>query len=122
MTDEELLSHGDFAAFYARHAPDLLVFLVRRLDGQTELAADLCAETFAAALIDRRRFDAARGPAVVCLYGIARHKLGDARRRGVAEARARERLGIPRLQLTDEAIERIDALVDARASALVTQL
>ena len=125
MTDEELLQRGDadaFAAFYARHAPDLLVFLVRRLDGQTELAADVCAETFAAALIDRGRFDASLGPAIAWLYGIARHKLSDAQRRGVAEVRARERLGIPRFQLSDEAIERIDALVDARASVLVADL
>lgn len=125
VSDEELLERGDadaFAEFYARHAPGLLVFLVRRLGGQTELAADLCAETFAAVLVDRRRFDAAAGPALGWLYGIARHKLIDAQRRGVAEVRARERLGLPRLQLTDEAIERIDALVDVRASALLAEL
>ena len=125
MSDEELLRSGEadgFATFYERHAPDLLVFLVRRLDGRTELAADVCAETFAAALVDRDRFDASRGPAIGWLYGIARHKLSDAQRRGVAESRARKRLGIPRLQLTDEALERIEGLVDGRATALVASL
>jgi len=125
VTDEDLLEREDadaFAEFYARHVGDVLVFLVRRLDGQIELAADVCAETFAAALIDRSRFDPALGPAAGWLYGIARHKLVDAQRRGAAETRARERLGLPRLHLTDEAIERIDALVDVRASALVEEL
>jgi RNA polymerase sigma-70 factor (ECF subfamily) len=92
------------------------------MGGQTELAADVCAETFAAALIDLRRFDPSVGPALGWLYGIARHKLVDAQRRGAAETRARERLGMPRLQLTDEAIERIDALVDVRASTLLDEL
>jgi RNA polymerase sigma-70 factor (ECF subfamily) len=124
-TDEELLAAADadaFTEFYRRHAPALLAHLVRRLRGQTELAADVCAETFAAALIDVRRFDPSVGPALAWLYGIARHKLADAQRRGIAEARARERLGIPRLQLTDEAIERIEALADLRASGLLDEL
>src|SRR5690242_9986425 len=93
MDDEELLAAGDadaFALFYRRHAAALLAFLVRRAGGQVELAADVCAETFAAALIGVDRFDPALGPASGWLYGIARHKLADAQRRGVAEARARE--------------------------------
>jgi RNA polymerase sigma factor (sigma-70 family) len=123
MDDEELLDHADaFARFYRRHAGPLLGFLVRRLGGQVELAADVCAETFAAALIDAGHYDPARGPASAWLYGIARHKLADAQRRGVAEARAREKLGIPRLQLTDEAIERIEALADVRAMPLLDEL
>jgi RNA polymerase sigma-70 factor (ECF subfamily) len=125
MEDEELLTDGGadaFALFYRRHAAALLAFLVRRLGGQVELAADVCAETFAAALIDVRRFDPARGPASAWLYGIARHKLADAQRRGVAEARARERLGIPRLHLTDEAIERVEALIDVQAMPLLDEL
>jgi len=127
MDDDDLLvaaaTDADaFARFYRRHAAALLAFLVRRLGGQVELAADVCAETFAAALIDVRRYDPALGPATGWLYGIARHKLYDAQRRGVAEVRARERLGIPRLQLTDEALERIEALVDSRALPLLDEL
>jgi DNA-directed RNA polymerase specialized sigma24 family protein len=62
MTDEDALAAaaGDpdaFAVFYRRHAAGLLAFLVRRLAGQVELAADVCAEAFATALVDVRRFD-----------------------------------------------------------------
>jgi RNA polymerase sigma factor (sigma-70 family) len=127
MTDDEALAAAThdpdaFAVFYRRHAAGLLAFLVRRLGGEVELAADVCAETFATALIDARRFDPALGPAVGWLYGIARHKLADAQRRGVAEARARERLGIPRMHLTDAAIERIEALIDLTAIPLLEEL
>ena len=79
VSDEELLvaSVGDeeaFAAFYRRHARPVAGFFMRRT-GDGELAADLTAETFAAALASRRRFDPVKGPAVGWLYGIARHKL-----------------------------------------------
>lgn len=53
-----------FAVFYRRHERLLLGFFMRRT-GEPELAADLAAETFAAALVSVRRFDAARGPALV---------------------------------------------------------
>jgi hypothetical protein len=58
VSDEELLvaSVGDeeaFAAFYRRHARPLAGFFMRRT-GDGELAADLTAETFAAALASRR--------------------------------------------------------------------
>jgi RNA polymerase sigma-70 factor (ECF subfamily) len=127
MDDDALLAAAAtdadaFAVFYRRHAAALLAFLVRRLGGQVELAADVCAETFAAALIGVGRHDPELGPASAWLYGIARHKLYDAQRRGVAEARARERLGIPRLQLTDEALERIEALIDVQAMPLLEEL
>ena len=73
VSDEELLvaSVGDeeaFAAFYRRHARPLAGFFMRRT-GDAELAADLTAETFAAALASRRRFDPAKGAAIGWLYG-----------------------------------------------------
>jgi len=108
--DEDLLV-GDpeaFAAFYRRHAVSLAAFFLRRT-GDREQAADLTAETFAAALQGRRRFDPARGPAVAWLYGIARHQLAHALEKGRVENRARRRLGIPRLALDDEALERVEA-------------
>ena len=113
-TDEELLAAvarepEAFAVFYGRHVRPLLGYLVRRT-GDAELAADLCAETFAAALDGVHRFDPRRGPAVAWLYGIARRLLMDAARRGVVEDRARRRLGMSPLELTDAAIERIEAL------------
>ena len=109
VSDEELLvaSVGDeeaFAAFYRRYARPLAGFFMRRT-GDGELAADLTAETFAAALASRRRFDPARGPAVGWLYGIARHKLARTLEHGRVEDRARRALGMAPLVLDDEAIE-----------------
>jgi RNA polymerase sigma factor (sigma-70 family) len=123
MTDEELLA-GDpeaFAAFYRRHVAPLLGYFLRRT-GNAELAADLTAETFAAALDGLHRFDPARGPAVGWLYGIARRQLGRAARRGAVEDKARRRLGMAPLELTDEAVERIEALAGADATAALAGL
>jgi RNA polymerase sigma factor (sigma-70 family) len=109
-SDADLLK-GDpeaFATFYRRHAVPLAAFFLRRT-GDREQAADLTAETFAAALQGRRRFDPSRGPAVAWLYGIARHQLARALEKGRVETRARRRLGIPPLALDDEALERVEA-------------
>jgi RNA polymerase sigma factor (sigma-70 family) len=109
-SDEHLLMGEPeaFAAFYRRHAVALAAFFLRRT-GNREQAADLTAETFAAALQSRRKFDPDRGSAVGWLYGIARHQLARAMEKGRVETRARRRLGIPRLALDDEALERVEA-------------
>lgn len=63
--DEVLLAARDaasFETFYLRHVEALLVYFARRT-GDPELAADLTAETFAAALAARRRLKPARGSA-----------------------------------------------------------
>jgi RNA polymerase sigma factor (sigma-70 family) len=124
-SDEALLGARDaasFAAFYQRYAETLLAFFSRRTR-DAELAADLTAETFAAALAGRRRFRPEAGPASAWLFGIAMHKLADAQRRGYAERRACRRLGMERLTLDDEDVARIDALGDSvRASALLEVL
>jgi RNA polymerase sigma factor (sigma-70 family) len=125
-TDEELLAAlprepEAFAAFYGRHVRPLLGYFMRRT-GDAELAADLCAETFAAALDGHHRFDPGRGPAVAWLYGIARRLLADAARRGVVEDRARRRLGMAPLVLTDAAIERIEAEAGEVATAALDAL
>jgi RNA polymerase sigma factor (sigma-70 family) len=121
-TDEELLAAvrrepEAFGIFYRRHVSGLLGYFLRRTR-QAELAADLTAETFAAALDGLRRFDARRGPAVAWLYGIARRQLGTALRRGAVEDRARRRLGMAALDLTDAALERIEAEADVATAAL----
>src|SRR3954466_891891 len=120
-SDEALLAALDddpeaFAVFYRRHVTALLAYFVRRTR-DPELAADLCAETFAAALTGAHRFRPERGPAVAWLYGIARRLLAHARRRGAVEDHARRRLGMAPLALTDEALERIETLAAAEASA-----
>ena len=123
-TDEELLlaAREDpraFVAFYRRHAEILLGYHARRC-GDRELAADLTAETFAAALEGLGRFDARRGPASGWLYGIARHLLARALERRRVELRACRRLGIPRIELDEEDFDRVldRASTDARGALL----
>jgi RNA polymerase sigma-70 factor, ECF subfamily len=119
-SDEGLLQAGDapsFERFYVRHVDEMLGFFVRRTR-DAELAADLTAETFAAALKARRRYRADKGTAGAWLYGIALKKLADAQRRGYVERRAQRRLGMERIELTDLDIARIDALADDRTATL----
>jgi RNA polymerase sigma-70 factor (ECF subfamily) len=87
LSDEELLaSHelGSFAVFYRAHVDEVLGFFCRRTR-DAELAADLTAETFAAALAGRRRFRPEAGSATAWLYGIASKQLAA---RGGRAARA----------------------------------
>ena len=124
-SDDELLASlepGSFAVFYRRHVEDLVAFFMRRTR-DAELAADLTAETFAAALVARARFDPGRGSASAWLFGIALNKLARVERREAAERRARRRLGMERIELTDADIERIDALGSGeRAHVLLERL
>jgi len=124
-TDEQLLTRGDaasFERFYLRNVDELLGFFARRTR-DAELAADLTAETFAAALTARRRYRPQKGSAGAWLYGIALKKLADAQRRGYAERRACRRLGLERIELTDADVAHIEALGEQpTASALVELL
>jgi RNA polymerase sigma factor (sigma-70 family) len=126
-TDEELVAAvrrepEAFGVFYRRHVSALLGYFLRRTR-QAGLAADLTAETFAAALAARRRYRPQKGAANAWLYGIALKKLADAQRRGYAERRARRRLGMERLDLRDDDIARIEQLGDAdHATLLVDEL
>jgi len=104
ISDERLLElAGDdraaFAAFYRRHVEWVLRFCARRTR-DVEVAADLTAEVFAAALLSAPRFRAERGSARNWLLGIAIHKLANLERRGAVERRARQRLGIETYALT----------------------
>jgi RNA polymerase sigma factor (sigma-70 family) len=124
-SDEDLLAASRaepdaFAVLYRRHVAALLAYFMRRTR-DAELAADLTAETFAAALDGAHRFRAGKGPAAAWLYGIARRQLSHALRRGAVEDRARRRLGMAPLTLTDEAIERVEALAAADATAAILQ-
>jgi RNA polymerase sigma factor (sigma-70 family) len=119
-SDEDLLIASDPASFedlYVRHVDGMLGFFARRTR-DAELAADLTAETFAAALASRRRYRPEAGAAGSWLYGIAMKKLADAQRRGYAERRARRRLGMERIELGDADIARIEALGDSAGALL----
>jgi RNA polymerase sigma factor (sigma-70 family) len=113
--DEQLLARARgepsaFGAFYRRHEDRLLGYFLARV-GDPEVAADLTAEAFAAALASAHRFRSrTKKPASAWLFGIARNNLAMSRRSGQVEARARRRLGMAPVVLTDEAIERIAEL------------
>jgi RNA polymerase sigma-70 factor (ECF subfamily) len=86
--------------------------------GDRELAGDLAAEVFAAALLGASRYRPEHASALPWLCGIARFKASESRRKGRAEDRARRRLGIPREQLEDEDIARVDELAAAEPRLL----
>jgi RNA polymerase sigma factor (sigma-70 family) len=114
-SDDKLLAWtpGDpdaFGAFYRRHEDSVLRYMVARVrDG--ELAADLTAETFAAALISAPRFRPRPEPAVAWLFGIARNVLRSSLERRRVDDRARRKLGMPPLVLSDEDVSGIEALL-----------
>jgi RNA polymerase sigma-70 factor (ECF subfamily) len=113
-SDAELLqaSFDDpeaFGAFYDRHVAAVVSFLVRRT-GCAQLAADLTAETFAAAFVTRRRFRKSATTGLPWLLGIARNKLADSLRDERVEDRARRRIGLERTELDDRSLERIEEL------------
>jgi RNA polymerase sigma-70 factor (ECF subfamily) len=117
--DRELLSAcraGDpeaFGVFYVRHRQRILAYLARRVR-QPEVAADLMAETFAAALVATRDRDAPVASAPLAwLFTIARNTLIDSRRRGRVEAEARKRLGLSPLVLDDQDLERVIEIAEA---------
>src|SRR5271163_3957963 len=91
--DSELVAEmasGDetaFAAVYRRYLPLVLRWCLRET-GNRELAADLSAEVFAAALTAARRYRPQRGSVAAWLLGIARNKLAESRRRGRIEESA----------------------------------
>jgi RNA polymerase sigma factor (sigma-70 family) len=123
-TDEELLASGGreaFGAFYDRHARAVLEYFARRTH-DPEAAADLTDETFAAAIVARRRFRPGPLPAAAWLFGIANHKLADFQRRGYAEDRALRRLRVQRPALAEEDSTLIDLLADEVSTQLVAGL
>src|SRR3954454_3078251 len=123
-TDEDLLLSGapeDLGHFYDRYVRSLLAYFPRRTR-DPEPAADLTAETFAAALAARGRFEARAVPASVWLFSIAHHKLTDFHRRGSAEDRMRRRLGIERVLVGADDAQMIRLLGDEVAMELVREL
>jgi RNA polymerase sigma-70 factor (ECF subfamily) len=118
LTDAELLARTArepkaFGAFYRRHERVILRFLMSRCR-DTELTADLAAETFASALEAANRFDPARSgtSAVPWLLTIARNTLLSSVRRGVVADDARRRLGCEPLALDDDALTRVELRAD----------
>ena len=127
MDDADLLSaaaRGDgdaFAAFYRRHDALVLGYLRRRV-GEPELAFDLAAETFAAALLSARRYKAQSGPATAWLLGIAHNKLLESLRRGRVEAAARRKLRLDPIVVDDADLEAVEERAAAGAGRLTRLL
>jgi RNA polymerase sigma factor (sigma-70 family) len=123
--DEALLVAGRrdaaaFGRFYERRVDAVLAFFLRRT-GDRELAADLTAETFAAALSALPRYNPRRSSALAWLFTIAQHKMADSIRRGKVEDRARRRLRLEPLVFSDEDLERVEqraAAADGGAALL----
>ena len=107
----------DVAALYAAHRERLLAFFVRRT-ADTEIALDLWAETFAQAVANRHRFRGGTDDeSAAWLYGIAQRQLAAYLRRGYAEKRAMQRLGLERPPLDPELeaeLERVADLAELR--------
>lgn len=119
LPDPELLAAADpeaFGVFYDRHVLALLGFFYRRT-ACAEMAADLTAETFAAAFVARRRYRDMGPPARAWLIAIGRRKLARSFRGQRVDMRARRRLGMQRIELDDESLERIEELVDLQPLA-----
>lgn len=109
MTAERAL-HDGFDGFYRANLEVVLAFCFART-GDPELAADLAAESFAAALAARDAYSPHRGSPRQWLLGIAAHKTVDALRRGHVERRAQTQLGMAQITWSEddfEYVRRID--------------
>jgi RNA polymerase sigma factor (sigma-70 family) len=108
-----------FGPFYERHAQSLLNYLARRT-GDTEVALDLTAEVFAAALASSDRYREEQAPPRAWLFGIANKKLAASRRRNAIDQAARRRMRMRRIEFSDEGIERVEEVIDASRSGYLS--
>ena len=129
ITDADLLAAtrldpAGFASFYDRYESLIVGYFMRRTR-DPELAADLTAEVFAAALAAAPRYRARTPSAAAWLFTIAQHTLARSIRRGRVEARARHRLGIREaFELEAAQVEEISAAIggDAWVSEALARL
>ena len=95
-----------YAAFFRRHVDDVLA-----CSDDPVVAAEVCAEAFAAVLDGARRFDPARGSAAAWLHALARRELA----RGRVGDRARRRLGMAPLAPGDAFADQLEEELVAAA-------
>ena len=118
-SDAELLvasaSDDDaFSELYRRHAAAVLAYHYRRT-GCAHTAADLTAETFAQAFSSRRRFHDTGAPGRAWLFVLAQRQLGRFARRERVSERYRRRLQLEPVALSNDDVERIEAMADLDA-------
>ncbi len=102
-----------FAAFYDRYETSVVGYFTRRT-GDPEVAADLTAEVFAAALGAAHRYRPETPTAAGWLFTIARNTLAKSVHRGRVEAKARRRIGLSAaVAFTPEELERVEAAASA---------
>ena len=102
-----------FAVFYDRYEHAMLAYFMRRAR-DPEIAADLTAEVFAAALAAAERYQPQAPTAAAWLFTIAHNTLANSVRRGRVEADARRRVGIREaVTLTSEELERVESLTSS---------
>lgn len=105
------------AELYDSHAATLLRWFQARTFS-SEVAADLCAETFAVAIESQHNYDPSRGAPGAWLWGIGRNVLRQYHRSADVDRRARVRLGITTPVVSDDDLDRVDARIDAASLAL----
>jgi RNA polymerase sigma factor (sigma-70 family) len=99
-----------FRDFYVANVQRVVIFFTRRTMN-AEIALDLTGETFAVALQRRRQFRGGTdAEAEAWLFAIARSQLSHFWRRGVAERRALEQVGIDPPSVGQSELERIEEL------------
>jgi RNA polymerase sigma-70 factor (ECF subfamily) len=102
-----------FAELYQRHAVAVYRWLDRRMGW---LAADLTAETFTRAWLQRDRFrDERDGSALPWLLGIAGWLVAEAVRHDRVETRARERLGLSTELVVDDGHDEVERRLSPRS-------
>jgi RNA polymerase sigma-70 factor (ECF subfamily) len=113
-----------FATFYDRYELKLAGYMARRT-GDSEIAADLTAEVFAAVLAAADRYRPERPTAASWLFTIAHNTLAKSLRHGRVEAQARHSVGIHEpVAFHGEELERLasSAEQDGWALELLEQL
>jgi RNA polymerase sigma-70 factor (ECF subfamily) len=102
-----------FGQFFDRYYAEVTEFFWFRT-ADVDVAADLTAETFAAALEGLERFDGTKGTAAGWLFGIADKQLRQWLRRGRVARRSRDRLHLDPIPFDEGGYERVEALRDIR--------
>jgi len=126
LADQDLLvlartDAAAFAAFYRRHVRAVHAYFRRRV-ASGEVAFDLTAETFAAALAAVPRYEPRPEPAQAWLFAIARNTLSASLRRGQVEDRMRRSLSMQPIELSEPDLAFLDADEPTPALAALTGL
>jgi RNA polymerase sigma factor (sigma-70 family) len=117
ISDSDLLAAtrtdmAAFASFYDRYEASVVGYFMRST-ADPELAADLTAEVFAAALAAASRYRPVAPTAAGWLFTIAHNALMTSLRRGRVQSKARRRVGIREtIAFTSDELERVEASAD----------